>query len=79
VGPIARWVGARQPAGRPHHNQPPPPLPVASAVYALVGLLAGRVSPEAAVADAAVAVVTGDPAELRRLLELFRFADPVAA
>lgn len=46
---------------------------------ALVGLLAGRVSPEAAVADGAVAVVTGDPADLRRFLELFRFADPVAA
>jgi DNA-binding HxlR family transcriptional regulator/putative sterol carrier protein len=46
---------------------------------ALVGLLAGRMSPEAALAGGAVAVVSGDAAELRLFLELFRFADPVAA
>ena len=46
---------------------------------ALVGLLAGRVSPQAALAGGAIAVVSGDAAELRRFLELFRFADAVAA
>lgn len=46
---------------------------------ALVGLLAGRLGAEAALAGGAVAVVSGDPAELRRFLEVFRFADPVAA
>jgi putative sterol carrier protein len=46
---------------------------------ALVGLLAGELSPEAAFAESAVAIVSGDRAELDRFLELFRFADPVAA
>jgi DNA-binding HxlR family transcriptional regulator len=46
---------------------------------ALVGLLAGQVSLEAALAGGAVAVVSGAAGELRRFLELFRFADPVAA
>ena len=42
---------------------------------ALVGLLAGELSPEAALAKSAVAIVSGDPAEIDRFLELFRFAD----
>lgn len=46
---------------------------------ALVGLLAGELRPGAALAEGAVAIVSGDPAELDRFLELFRFADPVAA
>jgi putative sterol carrier protein len=46
---------------------------------ALVGVLAGRLSPEAALAGGALAVVAGDRDELRRFLESFRFDDPVAA
>ncbi|MGH3036673.1 MAG: SCP2 sterol-binding domain-containing protein, partial [Gaiellaceae bacterium] len=46
---------------------------------ALVGVLTGRLSPEAALAGGALAVVSGDPDELRRFFESFRFADPVAA
>jgi putative sterol carrier protein len=46
---------------------------------ALVGLLAGTVSADTALAAGALAVVSGDAVELRRFLELFRFADPVAA
>jgi hypothetical protein len=37
------------------------------------------VSAEAALAGGAVTVVSGDAGGLRRFLELFRFADPVAA
>jgi hypothetical protein len=78
---------ARQSPGRPaHHNRPPRDASPAAHERsseadddALVGLLAGTVSADAALAAGALAVVSGDAVELRRFLDLFRFADPVAA
>lgn len=46
---------------------------------ALVALLRGLVSPATALEDGTVAVLAGDSAELGRFLELFRFAEAVAA
>jgi hypothetical protein len=43
------------------------------------GVVCARICLEAALAGGAVAVVSGAAGELRRFLELFRFADPVAA
>jgi hypothetical protein len=85
--PSSLAPGAAEPGGgRPTTNRPPRDASPAAHERsseadddALVGLLAGTVSADAALAAGALAVVSGDAVELRRFLDLFRFADPVAA
>jgi len=46
---------------------------------ALVGLLSGSLDPAAALETGALVVAGGDPAELERFVELFRFSEPAPA
>ncbi|MGH3022618.1 MAG: winged helix-turn-helix transcriptional regulator [Gaiellaceae bacterium] len=57
----------------------PPDVVIDADDDALVGILRGLASVEAALEAGTVAVVAGGPEELDRFLELFRFAEPLAA